>query len=207
MRPVKVKICGLTIKEQALEIADLGVDALGFILYPQSKRYIAPQAVKEIIRELPPFVKTVGVFVNEEQKKLREIFFETGLDLVQLHGEESPEDCFTLQEEGIPVIKAFRVKEKLDGALFAQYPLRNILLDAWSEKEYGGTGKQLDWDRVGRDHHSFRLILAGGLTPENIVSAIKKVRPYAIDVSSGVEESPGIKSIPKVKALLAAMEH
>ena len=205
MKRVKIKICGVTRMEQAVEIADLGVDAIGFILYPPSPRYIEPSKIKAIVSQLPPLIKTVGVFVDEPMDRLTETLRNAGLDLAQLHGAETPDYCERLSQRGISWIKAFRVRGQMDTALLSRYPARSFLLDTWSEEEYGGTGKTFDWSLVKKICADYRIVLAGGITPENASEAIKTLNPYGLDVSSGVEESPGIKSIEKVEALLQAV--
>lgn len=203
MRRVKVKICGITLKEQALEIASLAVDAMGFVLYPASPRYVNPETVGDILKELPPFLKTVGVFVDEVLEKLVEITRKTGLDLVQLNGNESPKYCNLLTLQGISWIKVFRIKDSLDEHAWSIYPSRYFLLDAWSVKDYGGTGKTFSWDLAAEASKNYQIILAGGINSDNIENAISQVKPYGIDVSSGVETAPGIKSIKKINQLLA----
>ncbi|MCP4751787.1 MAG: phosphoribosylanthranilate isomerase [Proteobacteria bacterium] len=202
MKRAKIKICGLTIKEQAVEIAAFGVDALGFILYPPSPRYIEPEKIRTILVDLPPLVKTLGVFVDEPLAKVVETIRRTGLDTAQLSGAESPEYCLSLTEQGISWIKSFRVRDNLDESLLNRYPTRYFLLDAWSEKEYGGTGKTFDWNIADGIDKKYEIILAGGITVDNVDKAIRQIRPYGIDVSSGVETSPGIKSLEKVAQLM-----
>ncbi|PCI25813.1 MAG: phosphoribosylanthranilate isomerase [SAR324 cluster bacterium] len=203
MSPVKIKVCGLTQKEQALEIASMGVDALGFILYPPSPRYIEPERIKPILEALPPLVKTVGVFVDEAVEEVVRISQQTGLDLVQLHGKETPAYCRELTRQGVSWIKAFRVKEELDQELLAAYQCPSFLLDAWSKQGYGGTGETFNWDLAKPAVEKFQILLAGGITPENVQAAIHQIQPYGIDLSSGVELSPGIKSMPKIRQLLS----
>ncbi len=203
MHRTRVKICGITSPAQAREIAALNVDALGFILYPPSPRYIEPEQIKIILADLPPFLTKVGVFVNEPLDKLIETIRAAGLDLAQLSGDESPGYCSALSKNGISWIKAFRVGEKFDEAEFDRYPQNFFLLDAWSKDEYGGTGKTCDWKLAHRASQKFQVILAGGLEVDNIQQAIEQVQPYGIDVSSGVETAPGIKSIEKIREMLA----
>ena len=197
---VKVKICGITNYDDALFAAESGADALGFI-FASSPRQIAPANARDIIRSLPPFVKTVGVFVDEAPEKIKDLVSLCGIDLIQLHGKESPESC----EQFMPrVIKAIGVK---DESVLRDVPdyngkVRGILLDAYSEKIAGGTGKIFNWDLAIRiKEMGIPVILAGGLGPSNIVEAIARVRPYAVDVNSGVEERPGKKSHSLIKEL------
>jgi len=202
MRRTKIKICGITQKDQALQIGSMEIDAMGFVLYPPSPRFIEPEKLKQIIPELPPFLKTIGVFVNESIESLISIVRKTGLDMVQLSGDETPEYCVALTLKGISWIKGIRVESEIDFHLLNTFNSNYFLLDAWSEKEYGGTGKTLDWDKIKERKDSKQIILAGGLKPNNVKEAIQKVRPYAIDVSSGVEIEPGIKSLAKVERLI-----
>jgi len=147
-------------------------------------------------------VKTVGVFVNESIADLTEIMLQSGLDLAQLSGDESPDYCRQLTENGISWIRSFRIRDPADLDQTALFPANYILLDAWSDKDFGGTGKTFDWHIIDQLPDRYEIILAGGINLENVEKAIKSVQPYGIDVSSGVEESPGVKSIEKVKALL-----
>lgn len=197
---VKIKICGITGYEDAAMAAELGADALGFI-FASSPRKISPDAAREIIAKLPPFVKTVGVFVNEDSAKIREIIEYCGLDIVQFHGDESPGIC----EEFMPrTIRALRVR---DESILDQIPLysgrvRALLLDTYSKDEHGGTGKTFDWAIANKIRScNIPLILAGGLNPSNIEEAVQRVMPYAVDVNSGIEERPGKKSHVLMKEL------
>lgn len=199
---VKIKICGITQKEQAQTIAKMGVDALGFILYPPSPRYVSPEAIKTMITGLPPFTTTVGVFVDEDFETVVQSMRTTGLHVAQLHGKESPEYCRKLSEAGIQWLKAFRIREKKDLERLKGYPTHHFLLDAWSDKGHGGTGDTFDWSFAKEACKSAEIILAGGVTADNIKQAVQEVSPYGIDLSSGVEISPGIKSIEKIKVLL-----
>ncbi len=190
---IRVKICGITRSEDAELAAYLGASAIGFIFYPKSPRYITPLKAREIRQNLPPFVHTVGVFVNEEPKTIKEIANFVGLDFVQLHGNESPSIC----EKFFPkVIKAFRVREEKDLKQISTYQgkVSAILLDTYVKGEPGGTGKIFDWRlAIKAKEFGLPLILAGGLNPENVLKAIREVSPYAIDLSSGVEMAPGLK--------------
>ncbi len=202
---IRVKICGITRLEDAMLAISLGADALGFIFYPKSPRYILPEKVKEIIAQLPPYVTTVGVFVNETEEKIKKIVEITGIDMVQLHGEEPPQFCTLFFPR---VIKAFRVKTSDDLFNIGEYKntVRGILLDTFVKGIPGGTGKTFNW-RLAQEAKKFDipLILAGGLCPENVIEAIEKVKPFGIDISSGVESSPGIKDPNKLKALFEAL--
>lgn len=186
----RVKVCGITTLEDALRAAELGADALGFIFYPGSPRYIPPPEAAEIIRGLPPFVASVGVFVDCPSGDIDSIAAACSLTAVQLHGSETPEFCDQFR---MKVIKAFRVRDALLPPEIDHYRTDAILLDAFVEGSHGGTGKTSSWE-VAREAKRFgRVILAGGLNCENIRNAIETVRPYAVDVSSGVETLPGKK--------------
>ncbi|MCL2761229.1 MAG: phosphoribosylanthranilate isomerase [Desulfuromonadales bacterium] len=196
---VKVKICGITTVEDAIEAAKAEADALGFVFYEKSSRYILPIKAASIIRELPPFIQTVGLFVNEEPEKINWTADFCGLDIVQLHGDETPDDCMEVNRR---VIKAFRVKDDSSFKNIARYNIAGYLLDACVEGEYGGTGEKFNWSLAAQATKDYPVILAGGLTPENVAEAIKAVKPYAVDVSSGVESAPGRKDIEKVRSFI-----
>jgi len=191
----QVKICGITNVEDALCAVEAGADALGFVFYDKSPRCVTPAQVQKIIAALPPFVTTVGLFVNESIPKIRRIMAASRIDVVQLHGDEQPEDCLI---EPLRVIKGLRVKDaaSLEGA--DRFNVSALLLDAWSDESYGGTGEQFDWQLVKQLTANRPIILAGGLSPDNVARAVQQVQPYAVDVSSGVEEKPGKKDHQKV---------
>ena len=191
----KVKICGITNVEDALQAVEAGADALGFVFYAKSPRFVTPHEVQKIVAELPPFVTTVGLFVNEPVARVRRAMVAAQLDVVQLHGDEQAGDCLV---EGFPVIKALRVKDASSLAGLDRYQVSAILLDAWSDEHYGGSGLSFDWQLAERLTGKRPLILAGGLKVENVIDAVRQVRPYAVDVSSGVEERPGKKDHQKV---------
>jgi phosphoribosylanthranilate isomerase len=167
---VKVKICGITNLEDALIAVEAGADALGFVFFRGSPRFIAPDQAAVIIRRLPPFVQTVGLFVNEEPATVNSVAELCGLDLVQLHGEESPEYCTAVKRR---IIKAFRVKDLSTVDNITDYHVAACLLDAWSPAAHGGTGTTFNWEIAAGAAASHRIILAGGLTPENVVSAAR----------------------------------
>lgn len=202
---VRVKVCGLTRAEEARLAVSLGASALGFIFYPRSPRYVEPEKARRIVAALPPLVTTVGVFVNEAPEEVARIVSEVGLDLVQFHGEESPEICARFFPK---VIKAVRLRGREDLARIKAYRgvVRAVLLEPYVEGLPGGTGRTLDWD-LACEARAFGLpiILAGGLGPENVREAVLKVRPYAIDVNSGVEKAPGRKDPEKLRALFRAL--
>jgi phosphoribosylanthranilate isomerase len=204
MDKVKVKICGITNLEDASIAVELGANALGFI-FATSPRQIAPQKVRKIIRAIPPFVKTVGVFVNEAPATIREVMQHCGLDLVQLHGDESPAFC----DELMPyTIKSLRIKDEscLQTSRAYHGKVRALLLDTYSKEKVGGTGKTFDWNlAIKIKKMGIPIILSGGLGPSNIDLAIHTVRPYAVDVNSGTEEYPGKKNHILIKALMAEL--
>lgn len=198
---VKVKICGITNYDDAAMAVSLGADALGFIFAQASPRKIEPAKAADIIRRLPPFIKSVGVFVNEDINKIRDIADYCGLDCIQLHGDETPETCETLMPR---TIKAIRVKNDFDASRLLSYSgkVRALLLDTYSEKAAGGTGKTFNWDKALEIKTlGLPVILAGGLTTSNIAEAIRKVRPYGVDINSGIEKSPGIKDHELMKEM------
>ena len=200
IQAITIKICGITNGKDALLAAKLGADVLGFI-FADSPRKITSEKAKSIIYDLPPFIKTVGVFVDEKPEKIKEIQLDCGLDLVQLHGDESPEQCRDLMPYSI---KALRIKEEKDIESIDKYKgtVRAILLDTYQHGKAGGTGKTFDWSlAVKAKETGISIILAGGLSPENIQEAIKTVKPYAVDINSGIEERPGKKSQELMKLL------
>ncbi len=197
---VKVKICGNTNLDDAMAAVQAGADAVGFVFYAQSPRAVDPKTAAEIISRLPPFVVPVGVFVNEEPSGVRRIMKECKIPLAQLHGDESPTYC---DELGCPVIKAIRIRDGHDLERMAAYRVSGFVLDAFVEGKPGGTGVTIDWDLAAQAQVLGPIILAGGLTPDNVLEAVRQVRPYAVDVTSGVEASPGKKDHAKVRAFIA----
>ena len=196
---VKVKICGMTNLKDVKVAVDGGVDAVGFIFYKKSPRSVTMQAVRKIVLELPPFVDSVGVFVNETAEQINKIADRCNLDRVQLHGNESPSFCKKIRRR---VIKAIRVKDIQSLKKLSDYPVSSFLLDTFSEDQYGGTGKVFDWNLAYPAKKYGPIILAGGLTPINVHQAIQRIQPYGVDVCSGVESQPGIKDHKKMKAFL-----
>ena len=196
---VKVKICGMTNLKDVKVAVDGGVDAVGFIFYKKSPRSVTMQAVREIVLELPPFVDSVGVFVNETAEQINKISDHCKLDRVQLHGDESPAFCKKIRRR---VIKAIRVKDIQSLKKLSDYPVSSFLLDTFSEDQYGGTGKVFDWNLAYSAKKYGPIILAGGLTPINVRQAIQRIQPYGVDVCSGVESQPGIKDHKKMQAFL-----
>jgi phosphoribosylanthranilate isomerase len=201
MSRVKVKICGVRTLEEAQAAVDAGADALGLNFWPASARYIEPHAAREVIASLSPIVCTVGVFVNEQANRIVDIASELGLGAVQLHGDESPEFCGRLGS--IKTIKAIRVGQDFDLRLIENYRVDMVLLDSSIEGSYGGTGRRFDWRIAIEAKHLAPIILAGGLTTENVWDAITQVRPAAIDVCSGVEAEPGRKDLDKLRRFMA----
>jgi phosphoribosylanthranilate isomerase len=193
-----VKICGLTRVEYALEAARLGAHALGFVFYQRSPRHITPAQAAAIMCELPPFVTSVGLFVNADAGEVARVLDETTLDLLQFHGEESPQYCRQFRR---PYIKALRVRAGVD---LLQYALqfedaRGLLLDAFVEGKHGGSGASFDWDLIPSGL-PLPVVLSGGLNAGNVAAAVRRVRPCAVDVSSGVESAPGLKDAKKMAA-------
>lgn len=192
---VRVKICGITNLEDARAAIGAGADALGFVFHEKSPRNVSPQKAAAIISKLPPFVQTVGLFVDADPERINWVADFCGLDLIQLHGEEDPDDCAEIRRR---VVKAFRIKDASSLTKLGKYHVSAYLLDAWSADAAGGTGKTFDWGLL-RDIGADRpIILAGGLNPDNVRQAVEEVRPYAVDVSSGVESSPGKKDAEKI---------
>jgi phosphoribosylanthranilate isomerase len=205
-QPVKIKVCGITNAEDAAMAIAAGADALGFIFYRNSPRYIEPTAAAHIIGTLPPLVTPVGVFVNEELKVVRDLMDSCGLALAQLHGDETASYCMELAR---PVLKAIRVKDRASFLALAEYKgragVRGFIVDTYAKEAYGGTGQVMDWSLAAEAAKTTTLILAGGLTPDNVSQAIRTVRPYGVDVSSGVESAPGKKDPDKVRAFVEAV--
>jgi phosphoribosylanthranilate isomerase len=197
---VKIKICGITNISDAYRAAECGVDALGFIFYPKSQRYVAPAKAKEIIQKLPREIITVGVFVNHEIQEVKEIAQFCGLNLIQLHGDESPEYCAQFPMSSL--IKAVSCQTEKEIQELKNYPVAAILMDAREAGHYGGTGKNSDWRLAIKVKETHPLILAGGLNRENIREAIERVRPQAVDINSGVEISPGKKDPNKIREII-----
>lgn len=205
MPRVRIKICGITRVEDALAAVESGVDALGFVFYPPSPRYLTPQAARRIIDCLPPFVSTVGLFVDADGRTMRAQVEESGVDLVQFHGNETPVECAASPR---PWIKAVQARPGLDFARIAlQYAnARALLVDAWHPELPGGTGVSFDWSLL-TGPRDFRLVLAGGLDAGNVGAALQQLEPYAVDVSGGVESSKGIKNIAKIREFVAEVRN
>jgi len=206
--PVRVKICGITNREDALAAIDAGADALGFNLFPGSKRCIALEAHAGWIAALPPFITKVAVLVNAPLEEARRVARHGAIDLVQLHGDEDPAYCQAFAENGRPFIKALRLAARADLEQVSRFATPHLLIEAAVPGEFGGTGTRLDLAlaaEVVRRHPTRHVLLAGGLTPENVAEAVRAVRPGGVDVASGVEASPRQKDAAKMRAFIAAV--
>jgi phosphoribosylanthranilate isomerase len=197
---VRVKICGITSPEQALMAQDAGADLLGLVIYPKSSRYVDVQRAVQIRQVIGPKTQCVVLLVNADEALVHEVIKQVKPDLLQFHGDESPVFC---QQFNFPYIRAIRMREGLDidAEVSAYHAEGGFLFDAWSEDQYGGTGHQFDWSRLPTST-DYPLILAGGLNPDNVAEAVRLVRPDMVDVSGGVELSPGIKDRAKVAAFV-----
>lgn len=200
---VKVKICGVTNLEDALLACKLGAAALGFIFYRKSPRYVQPEGARAIIQAVPPFVTTVGVFVNEPLAEVKQVIQVLSLNVVQLHGDETPEYCSQISH---PYLKVFRVKDDFDVETLTNYQASGFLLDTYDDSNYGGTGVAFDWQIARKAREYGRIVLSGGLSPSNVLQAITFVQPYAVDVGSGVEAYPGKKDHQKLKSFFSEIE-
>ncbi len=198
--PVRVKVCGITRLEDALDAVAFGADALGFNFWPRSKRYCSPRAARSIVSKLPPLVSAVGVFVNQKREGIAKTADYVGLAAVQLHGKETPEFCASFD---LPVIKALPVADTASLRQVQAYRVAAYLLDTPS-RGYGGSGRTFDWSILKWLDRRKLFILAGGLTPSNVSKAVEAVRPYGVDVASGVESAPGIKDKKKMARFIAA---
>ena len=197
----RVKFCGLRHKDDIADAVALGVDALGFVFYEPSSRSVAPEDAATLTRAVPAFLTRVGLFVNENAETIKRIFEIAQLNLIQYHGEESPEFCDSV---GLPYIKAFRVQQDMDirGAMDRYPNASGFLLDAYVKGQPGGTGERFDWGLIPRSYAP--IILAGGLTPDNAKDAIEQVAPWALDVSGGIESKPGRKDPDKMARFMDA---
>jgi phosphoribosylanthranilate isomerase len=197
----RVKICGITNLADAQAAVEAGADALGFNFYEKSPRRMTIPAVAEISKQLPPFVLRVGVFVNAPEELVTRAIGECGLGLLQFHGDEPPEFCTRF---GLMSMKAFRIRDAESLKELPKYPTEAWLLDAYSAENLGGTGEKFNWDlAIEAQKFGKPVFLAGGLTPENVAAAVRKVQPFGVDVSSGVESSFGKKDHAKVRAFIA----
>lgn len=197
---IRVKICGITSREDAWAAVEAGADALGFIFVKGTPRHIEPEAAAVIAAQMPPFVATVGVFIDRTPEEIDRIMSATGISLAQLHGNESPAECQRLR---VPFVKAIRVQGEYDLEALRTYPqARAFLLDTYAADRPGGTGRTFPWEIAAKAVRQARVILSGGLTPDNVALAVTQVRPYAVDVCSGVEACPGRKDHQKVREFI-----
>ena len=198
----RIKICGITSAHDALAAVEAGADALGFMFFQDSPRRVPIEQAGSIVRELPPFVAKVGVFVNPTETEVRVAIAECGIDTLQFHGEEPPPFC---QQFGLKFIKAFRVQNADSLKPASEYASAAWLLDSYVPGQHGGTGAVFNWDIAADAARRHRwVILAGGLTPENVADAVRRVKPFGLDVSSGVESSPRRKEPAKIRAFIEA---
>ena len=198
----RVKICGITRAQDAIDAVQQGADAIGLVFYPPSPRYIAPEQAAEIVKKIPAFVSVVGLFVNASRAEVHRVIEDVPLNLLQFHGDETVAQC---EGFGLPYLRAARVRPGVDLLEFAsQFPsARALLLDTWTPA-YGGSGESFDWALVPSSC-PLPVILSGGLNPENVAAAIAQVKPVAVDVSSGVEVAKGIKDADKIRAFVSAV--
>lgn len=201
----RVKICGITRVEDALAVARLGAHAIGLVFYAGSPRVVTPEQARIIIDALPPFVMTVGLFVNADAAAIRRVLDEAPVQLLQFHGDETPEFCGAF---ALPYLRAVRVRAETDLLQYAQEfrAAKGLLLDAWVEGARGGTGTVFDWSLIPGDL-PVPVILSGGLNPDNVEQAVRHVRPWAVDVSSGVESAKGIKDVGKMEAFMTGVRN
>ena len=204
MKRTRVKICGITRVEDAAAVVQSGADAIGLVFYPQSPRYVDTARARVIAESVTPFVTVVGLFVNAAADNIRQVIETVPVGLLQFHGDEDNDLCKSF---GLPFIKSIAMQEGMDvGARIERYPdAAGFLLDAWQPQSHGGGGEAFDWNAVPESSPA-PLILAGGLTPGNVAMAITTTRPYAVDVSSGVESAKGIKSADKIAAFMQGVE-
>ncbi len=196
----RVKICGITRPMDAMSAIEQGADAIGLVFFEGSPRYVSIQQAREIAEQVPAFVTVVGLFVNADANYIKQVISEVGLDLLQFHGDETPEECTCY---GLPFIKAVRVKTDTNLVQYAKAfsSARGLLLDAYTEGVAGGTGHVFDWNLIP-GNLGMPVILAGGLSANNVAEAIKQVQPYAVDISGGVESAKGIKDAAKIAAFM-----
>lgn len=199
MRRVRVKFCGITSLDNAVKAVNAGVDCLGFVFFKDSPRYVTPEYAEAIIKDTPPFITSVGVFVNDDLRFIEDCVENCGLGAVQLHGDETPEYCSNfkgLKFKGVKLIKAIRVRDKESIRSIEDCQADAILLDTHRPDAYGGTGRVFDRSlALLAKEYGRRLIISGGLTPDNVYETIKEISPYGVDVSSGIESSPGKKNV------------
>ncbi|MDM9580957.1 phosphoribosylanthranilate isomerase [Nostoc sp. GT001] len=208
---MRVKICGITQPQQSIAIASLGATALGFICVPNSPRYVTTSQIRAAVAELPANIDKIGVFANLNIAEISQIVADSGLTGVQLHGDESPDFCDQLRQAlpNVEIIKALRIRslEHLDTANNYTKYVDTLLLDAYHPQQLGGTGKTLDWTMLEQFNPNCPWLLAGGLTADNIVQALNQVNPSGVDLSSGVERTPGDKDLDKVALLFHSLKN
>lgn len=212
-RRTRVKVCGLTRQQDVAGAVTAGADALGFVFYADSPRYVSPATAAELIAKIPPFISTVGLFVNANQREVAAVLAQAPLTLLQFHGDESAAECALIAAEvNRPFIRALRVKPDMVAADLIEYELEyraastlcaGLLLDTFVDS-YGGSGKVFDWSLIPESIAS-RVVLSGGLSAQNVTDAIQQIRPHAVDVSSGVEIDKGIKDLHKIHAFINAV--
>jgi len=203
---VRIKICGITSPQDARAAVASGADALGLVFYAGSKRCVTPEQARQISAAIPPFVTRVGLFVNAEPEYIEQVISSCKLDMAQLHGDETPAQC---RIPGVRVLKALRLKDRVNFLQCRAYRAAGVeafLVDAWVQDVYGGTGTCAAWELAAQLAREQCVVLAGGLTPDNVGVAIQQVSPYAVDVSSGVERSAGIKDVQKMRAFVNAVQ-
>ncbi|HTE15506.1 MAG TPA: phosphoribosylanthranilate isomerase [Burkholderiales bacterium] len=200
-----IKICGITRAEDALAAARCGVNAIGLVFYAKSPRHVTAACAVDLMRVLPPFVMSVGLFVDAAAQEVAQTLATARVDLMQFHGDETPEYC---RQFGVPYLKALRVRRGVNLLQYAHdyHDAKALLLDAYVEGTRGGTGEMFDWTLIPQNL-PLPVILSGGLTPENVTAAVKAVRPWAVDVSSGVESSKGIKDAEKIAAFVTGVRN
>jgi phosphoribosylanthranilate isomerase len=201
MLRTRVKICGITREQDAVDVVQAGADALGLVFYPKSPRHVSMAQARKVTRSVAPFVTVTGLFVNAPAEQVREVLASVPLGLLQFHGQETNEQCNCF---GLPFIKSIAMQNETDLlSLMSDYPdAAGFLLDTWQPETHGGGGVAFDWQQVPPGDTRVPIILAGGLTPANVSTAIRSVRPYAVDVSTGVEQDKGIKSREKIEAFM-----
>ena len=205
----RIKICGLTRTEDVKAVVDAGADAIGFVFYANSPRYVAPDAAAGLLARIPPFVATVGLFVNATLQEVQQVLAQAPVSLLQFHGDETPEDCAAIARAvNRPFIRALRVSPEMTGADLLKYTqdyrdAAGLLLDTFVDG-YGGGGKVFDWSLIPKELAP-QVVLSGGLSVQNATEAVLRVRPYAVDVSSGVELGKGIKDADKIRAFIGAV--
>ncbi|HJL86485.1 MAG TPA: phosphoribosylanthranilate isomerase [SAR324 cluster bacterium] len=197
--PIRIKVCGITTPEQAEACIDLGANMIGINCWKPSPRYVDPEKLAVIVHAIAGRVETVALFVNENPLQVNRLMEQYPLDTAQLHGDETPDYTRELK---FPWFKAFRVNDDFQPSLIVQYGQTRFLLDAYSKNRYGGTGRTFDWEIAIHAKQQGKLMLAGGLTPDNAAEAVKRVQPVALDVCSGVESQPGIKDLEAVKRFI-----